>query len=255
MKKREWVEKFDANVKELVTNYVDEQDFHTLETPLKSQQQYKIDLKEKLMANLNFASLMRGYIHSIQLIEEELMEKLDAAQLKKTLTEIAIAFERLGNLQRKYSDHDLLDQGEMSTLDLDLPLWTALYGISTETLMQIYEIVSKYYHQDRIDDAKDLLQTILLFAPTISSFWNALGFCCQQQGNFEQAINYFTISEEVDPNFLETYFYLARCYMKMNQKSLAKRQAEKLMHHIQAFDESQSYWLQQVKQLNDELSY
>lgn len=248
MQQEEWIQQFNHDFQVLIGDYVQKQDFHALETPLKTGQQLKSELREKLIKQNKFENLSHGIFNAVDLINEYLETNGTKEQREKIHAELVSAFKIL----KETSGETPSDK--MTKLDPDQSLWTALYGISDETLLLIYDIVLKCYQNNEIENAKDLLGFLLIFAPILPAYWNALGFCYQTEGNFEQALDYFLIAEELDPELLQTHFYLARCYHVMNQKPAAHVQMEKIVTLLGSTDDSDGHWRNQMELLVDELN-
>lgn len=247
------IRKIEKEMKALVDHYVDEQDFHAVETPLKTDKQFKEELRQRLQEHNNFAAISRGIFNAVELIQSHLLALGKGDQVELIRNELANAFIHLETLQKKHAEHPE-DEAWFNNLNPQIPLWTALYGITDETLVLIYELVLKSFKQHEIQHAKDLLQLLLMFAPTISSYWNAMGFCFQTEGELEKARDHFLISNEIDPSLIETYFYLARCYQRLNQPELAQDQIDKVSQRISSSKELSHLWKIHVEQLTSELS-
>lgn len=243
---------FDQKLRVLIEEYVQQQDLHALETPLKSEKQIKNEFREKLLKQYSFSSVYKSFVNAIKLINAQLSELNDEKQTGKVKDELEHAFKTLSEIFRKRLEHEDVDW--MNQWDPNTPVWAALYGISTETLLMIYEMVLTCYQNQEIENAKDLLQILLIFAPTVPAYWNALGFCFQAEGNFDQALNYYLTAEEIDEDQIETHFYLARCYAALNKKPLAQEQIDKLFKLIGASKEIKEQWENSVERLADEIS-
>lgn len=147
------------------------------------------------------------------------------------------------------SSEILIDQ-----LDPDVPFWKSLFGLSDETLVWIYDVVLEYFKNNEIENSKDILQILLMFAPTVPAFWNALGFCFQREGDLDQALDYYLNAESIEEDLPETHFYLARCYLAMNLRPLAREQVEKLFKLIEKSNELRNSWEKPINQLANEIS-
>lgn len=251
---QEKIKAFEAKIKPVIEEYVNNQDFYLLASPLKTEHQYRLAFKEQIAKELNLTSLLQKYMKGINLLKIELLEKNDTYLMLKVLNEVEQAFKKIQEIQKNYStseDKEALAQN--SLIDADQPLWTALYGLSSETLLLIYELAIKNFNNHACEDAKNLLQLLLTFSPTVSSYWNAMGYCYQNEGEYAKALNYYLMAEEIDPNFLETQFYLARCYQSMHQQGLALESLEKLWSFIQTSPEVKEEWEGHVRKLANEI--
>ena len=208
--------KFDSEMKAYIENFVNKQDFRAIETPLKKNQAYKDEIKHKLYSMYSSQKLIKDMCGSISLINKYLTNE-------KVRYELENAFDHFERIKNQYMDSKgcWLDHIELNTKP-----WV-LFGLSVDSLLTIYQIVLKCYENKEIDHAKNLLELLLIFAPTISSYWNALGFCFKEE-SLEMALDYYLISLQIDPHHVETYFYIAHTYLAMNNRNLAELQLEKL---------------------------
>ena len=250
MKQDESISQLNSEFKELIEDYVQKQDLRALETPLKTNEMLKNELRNKLNKEHNFEAISRGVFNAIDLIHEHLTFLGNTQQTDKVHQELMTAFKSLKEITDKNQEAEKLSQ-----LGPETSLWTALYGISDETLLLIYEMVLKCDEKNEIVNAKDLLSLLLIFAPIIPSYWNALGFCYQKEGKYEMALRYYTISQQISPETLDTYFYLARCYHAMNQKSLALEEVDKLHKQLDSLKvQSNDAWRHQAEKLTQEIT-
>lgn len=250
MKQDEAIAQLNAEFKEMIEDYVQQQDLRALETPLKTNEMLKIELKNTLNKQHNFEAISRGVFNAIDLIHDHLKFLGNPKQTNKVHQELMTAFKSL-----KENTLKNLEIENMSPLSAETSLWTVLYGISDETLLLIYEKVLQCYEKNEIVNAKDLLSLLLIFAPIVPSYWNALGFCYQKEEKYEMALKYYTISEQISPEILDTHFYLARCYNAMNQKSLALEQVDKIVKQLDSLKvSSNDSWRNQAEKLAQEIT-
>jgi tetratricopeptide (TPR) repeat protein len=252
MQEKEWISQVDAEMQSLIEEYVLQQDFHALETPLKSDQQLKNDLRSHLKETYNFKSLSDGIRNAIDLIRAETKTHRDTAKEEKVEQELAHAFTAFNEFYQKRKENALYQ--EASKLEAHESLWTKLYGISDETLLIIYNLVLKCFKNKEIENAKNLLRILLLFAPIVPAYWNGLGFCYQTEGDSEQALRNYLLAESIDPEHFDTHFYLARCYLAMNNKTLAKEQVEKLNKLVAASPQLKGQWENAIAQLEQDIN-
>ncbi len=252
MPNTDWVKQLDSEIQSLVEEYVKLQDFHALETHLKKDKQFKDELRADLFKKFNFQTFTKGMVNALQVIRIYLPSVCADRQRAQIQQEIEQAFKKLGEIAQKAS-LQANNQEETNSLNQNMPIWTAVFGISDSTLLTIYEIVLKCFNNHEIENAQDIIGLLLLFAPTIPSYWNALGFCCQERGNFEEALNFYLMAEDIDQNHMDTHFYLARCYIALNQKLLAQEQVEKLYKLVNTSKEMLDQSANQVEQLAREI--
>ena len=246
----EELQKFDHDIKSLIEDYVEKQDLSLLQTPLKTNNQLKDELRDKMQQAFSFAALNRGIFNAVDLMTNHLMAFGSVNQLEAIREELGNAFINFAELQKKHQDD--VDYEWLNQLDPEVPVWTSLYGISSSTLLLIYGIALKCLENREVSNAKDLLELILIFAPSVSSYWNAMGYCYQLEENYDRAIHYFLISQEIEPELPETYFYLINAYKRTGQKSLALDQLNQLQQKIP--QEDLLKWQAVIQELNKEIS-
>ncbi|QLH36277.1 MAG: tetratricopeptide repeat protein [Parachlamydiaceae bacterium] len=182
-----------------------------ISTPLKTEKQIKAQLREAFNECFNEENLIEFYRQCHELIYKHLQncDLFTQEKIKNEFLNIKIA----------------VDWDSTSS-------FRGLQGLSDETLLVIYQVALNLFETQRFDQSKQLLSMLLLFASKISSYWNALGYVYQTEGNFESAITCYSKSLETDPDNIETYFYLARCYLQMQQSYLAKQQLDNLREYL-----------------------
>lgn len=251
MQTNDQIKQFDSDMSLLIDEYIKHQDFHAMETPLKTEAQCKQTLKNRLLGEYNFTAISKGIFNAVHVINQYLSQSEKIKDRKKIQSELSTAFTKLIELYGQTKTNKNPDL--LKNLEHDLPLSLALFGISNETLIEIYEIYLQCFKNKEIENSKDLIQLLLIFAPTIPAFWNALGVCFQNEGNFDQALNHYLIAEEINPSLVETHFYLARCYINQKNHPLAKEQVEKLFKLMNDSQDLKNQWEHAVHELAYEI--
>lgn len=91
MQQNQWIDQFNSEMRSIIEEYVNEQDFHAIETPLKSDKQFKNELKNALLEENNFAVISRGIINAVDLLDAQLMNVSDDNQREKISNEFEVA--------------------------------------------------------------------------------------------------------------------------------------------------------------------
>lgn len=237
---------FDAEMQSHIDRFVSTQDFQVIATPLKTSEQYKAELKDRMTRDYSYQNIMPSLSSSAQLINQHLIFHVDKAQSEKIKCELSNAFDHFNEIRNpsSVSAEDFWKEH----IKCNTKPWTLL-GISKETLLTIYEIALVCFDRNEMTQAKSLLKLLLVFAPTIPSYWNALGFFYQKEKDLEAALQHYLFSEQVDPDHLETYFYISRCYLAMNQYLLAYEQVDKLIKLMNLSPELKKHWQSDVEKL------
>lgn len=245
MTEKKGIEQFNSEMLALINDYVDKEDFNALATPLKSALQIKNEVREQLVKALSYESFAKGVDNAVQLIQSHLETITDPQLTEKYVEELNHGFKAIVEFYGNTSD----DQKEdwMNRWNPEIPIWKEIFGVSDETLLMVYDIVLEQFNRNQIENAKDLLQLLLMFAPTLPSYWNALGFAYQKEGKLDHAVKQYLMAEELNPELLDCHFYLARCYMEMNKKCLAKEEVEKLSKLCASLNDEES--MMQVEEL------
>ena len=64
----------------------------------------------------------------------------------------------------------------------------------------------------------------------------------------------YKASLQIDPNNLETYLYMGRCYLAMNHYGLAQEQVEKLRTAVDSSFELNTNWAFHIEKLDKEIA-
>jgi tetratricopeptide (TPR) repeat protein len=238
----------------IIEDYVKEQDFHAIATPLKSDEHHKRELKQKLKDELCYESVVRSLTNSMDVIIDYLNLHENDSQADQVVREVSESMSYFKAFKEKVDEENISIMDWVEKNDPTARTWSLFYGVSDETMLYLYKIVRENFNQKKYTQAKDLLQLILVFAPGISSYWNALGFCFQQEGLFDEAIKKYLIAKEMDPEDLETYFYLARCYKQQNDLKASQEEIDELTHLINQTVELKEDWSQHLDSLKKDLS-
>jgi hypothetical protein len=240
---------FESSVQQYIDECVKAQDFHVIETPLKTDAQYKAEMKHRLKDELTYANLIGSHELAIETIRQYLSTVDDKEQKERVEIEIANSMDHFKEFRDLFLKQELPIEEWIEKNNPEAKTWSLFYGISDDTINFLYDIVLKKISESELAEAKGLLQLMLLYAPGISSYWNALGFCLQKEGHYEEALVNYQMAKEMNATNLETYFYLARCYHAMNNFILAEEQVEQLKQLISESDELRKEWELHVKNL------
>lgn len=247
-----FAQNFDEQCNSIIETYVNEQDLHVLETPLKSEQSFKIELKERMREDFCYAALSRSIFNALTLITRYLMENFDSDKAAQIHEEIGQSFEQFQKSQEIYLKGSENEKAILDNKEAQNKPWV-LFGLGDDTLFIIYDVVMKCFNEKDLEGAKDILSLLLIFAPNISSFYNAIGFAYQQEKQFDKAINHYLIAQEIDPDNLETKFYLARCYLEKGQNIESLQTVENLRNIVNASEALKVRWASHVEKLNNDI--
>ena len=242
-------EEFDEKLKESVHEMVSKLDFNAIATPLKTDFQIKNELENKINNNLKASHLSENLENALVLIDDYLKVSESQEIREKVNREILQSIKHFQKVNKEFVSQSLDFETWISSKNK--PTWTVLYGVSTETILLMYKPVLELVKVENYEGAKTILLLILFFAPDVSSYWNALGFCLQQQQNLDEAIHFYNISKEINPENLETYFYLARCYKQKEDLSSAFEELNQLKTELQKNVELKEDWKNSILELEN----
>ena len=91
-------------------------------------------------------------------------------------------------------------------------------GIPQEQLEALYALGYNLYTAGRYEDSRTVFQGLCLYDQTDSRFWSGLGASLQGGGQFEKAIDVYSMAAMTtglaDP---APIYYAAQCYLKMGR--------------------------------------
>lgn len=204
---------------ELIGSRVEEllQDDHYyqgLATSLKPAEVIKNEHRQQLLKALKMDDLQKHLIHAEELIKENHSDKF-----KKVIEEIEHSNE---HMVKYYEQH----RTELESKGTDPVLLKDIYGISNDSLSQIYELSKQYVTKKDFSNAESLLTYLTILAPDIIAFWISLGICFQALHKEWEAINIFNIAKILDQTDPAAYIYAAESYLNLKENDKAKMEID-----------------------------
>lgn len=98
-----------------------------------------------------------------------------------------------------------------------------------QTFKDKYEKALSFYKNGIFKKAKDLLIELTLENPTIWQFWFALAKTLQNLQEYKKAITCFNIALILEAKNANAHFYLAECFLSLNEKIQAKKALKKAL--------------------------
>lgn len=244
---------FDEQIDSMIDSFVSEQDFKAVETPLKSEKQHQIELKNRLKEDLCYAKLSKQIFNAINLINQYVTEKFDREKAELLMAQIGNSFDQFSVNQEKYTTGTNEDKALLNAKGAEMKPWV-LFGLDDNIVIMVYDVVLQCFKKNDIQGAKDILTILLMYAPSVSSFWNAMGYTLQLEHHYEDALNQYAISEEVDPDNVETKFYIARCYLAQHRTNEAKHKIDEIRHAVEHSDDLKTIWSGHIEKLQMDIS-
>jgi Flp pilus assembly protein TadD len=121
-------------------------------------------------------------------------------------------------LQQRDGKLDSAAREYQLALKLNVASERPLVGVAADCYLLLGEVAS---NKGRMQESLDDYQQALRVAPGDSLAYKALGIVYFPRGNYAKARGYFEKAVALDPNELESRFYLGTCYLKLNEPRLA----------------------------------
>ena len=125
--------------------------------------------------------------------------------------------ERIANEMVKGCDQWIDDyaapQKEMK-LESGMSLQKSL-GYSNETLRTFYQCGKRLYGEDRMEDARDVFEMILMLNVGFKDAWTACGMAEQKLKNHQTAVEYYMIASNLDSQNPTILYWLTTAFLAM----------------------------------------
>src|SRR5208283_426287 len=124
-------------------------------------------------------------------------------------------------LQQRDGNLDAAAEEYQLALKLNQASERPLPGVTAECSVLLGEVASSH---DRVQEAISDYNQALRAVPGYSPAYKALGIIYFPRGDYAKAQGYFQKAVALDPNELESRFYLGTCYLKLGDPRLAAAQ-------------------------------
>jgi len=203
--------------------------YEYLATPLKSAKLMKMQEKQELVEFLQFKPLHSNLQGAEELIRSTLSGLVSDVEYQRVIVELNDAvshyFEKIDSLQQEESG---LSESAISQQNL--------FGISDDTLMHVYTLMTDFVKKNEFEKAISLLIFLEVLAPYVSSYWVAHGVCLQALQKDSEALQVFEVAKLIDPGDPEAYFYSIECYKALHEKDRAKDEIAALMEVVERLE-------------------
>jgi tetratricopeptide (TPR) repeat protein len=228
---------------ERVDNFVESQDYHYLETSLKSSNTIKQQYKEELN-QFKSTVLIDQFIQTLEYMSKHLPEicnDKEIKQIKKEFEEANQTF--VQNLNKAM---------EFNEIDENLK-FQEMYGFSNQTLQCIYRLGNHCFTHHQLIEAKQIFNLLVYLAPHVSSFWIALGICYYQEKKITEALAFLDIAEHINPKNPLIYIYKCECLLIEDQHSQVQNELKKIED---LFEDSslKDQWVAQYESLKNKMN-
>lgn len=207
-----------------VESLLQEDDYYQyLATPLKSAAMCKQDHKAQLSEFFKFKEFNERMKRAQDLITNALPSFVTSEAFLKIKEELD-------------NSSDYFNRFIESAEDLDRPiLLQEMFGLSDETLLQIYAFGRNLVEKKNFQDACAIFALLATLAPHVSSYWIAEGACMQGLNQHEEAIAAFNGAKLLNPldpapiaYSIESYHILKDTTQEKIERELLKNVLESL---------------------------
>lgn len=249
MANNDFVKHLDKILHEKVDQFLSETDVTSQETPLKKPDQIKQEFKER------FFDFVYSMSQSLTRAQEHIQEDLKFVATPEECSQAEAEFQKVGTTFFAYiANFEQSQMGkEAENFHFDVKAtetFQKIFGFSDQSMLLFYKLTTYYAEKKEFGKSKDLLHLLLSLNPRISSYWVAMGVCCQREQKFDEALSYFKNGALINEKNPSPNLYAAACCLEMQDKSQAKemlKQAEWTLDNLEA--DEQKRWQPWVNSL------
>jgi len=239
-------ELFDEFVSSRVDELLEDEDYYQqMATNLKPASVIKQEHRELILKQLKMEELHTQLVMAEELIQEHLAE-VDPNGYQKVIEELDNGSEHLMAFTPESSSETEEEKEEEKPV-----LLQAVFGISDESVKQIYALARYYAEKNEYSNARALFTYLTMLAPNQMIFWVLLGVCFQALNLDQEALETFAIVKALNPSEPASYIYSAESYLKLKEKGKAEQEMDEvkpfLEQHPGPWKESLDYVLQELK--------
>lgn len=211
-------------------------------TPLKSEAMLKKTYHEELI-NLFKLSDARATLEAAEkIILVEMPNFTSPEKFEKIKQEIVRSGEHfvqfvntLSNEKVKNSENPILLQ--------------QVFGLSNESLLQIYNFAANLVKKERFDEAACIFALLSTLAPHVSSYWIGQGACLQALGKHDVALVAFEVAKCIKADNPSTLVYTIESYLALKDKEKAASEMKLLKKIVCTFEsDEKNYWMKRINE-------
>lgn len=213
-------------------------------SPEEAKEQFKQTLRESLdskkTAQRNNAGFNLILKHLGEYPNDRLcLKELEGAanMLRKEMEKVlGKNFEKMNEMMEKNVDFRKLNEAiSLEPKGAEEGLSASLadsWGISSDTLATFYDIGTKLYQEDQLEEAA----SVFTFMSSLDNYnhqvWLSLGLCHLRLQEWHQAVQAFTMASVMIPEDPLPYLYTIDCYLALNDMPNAKASLEMAEHFL-----------------------
>lgn len=111
-----------------------------------------------------------------------------------------------------------------------------MFGLSDETLIQIYAKSVELIENKNFEEAFTLLVFLTTLAPHVPSYWIAEGVCLQNLTRHAEAIEVFNVVKLLGASHLESFTYAIESHLALKNKDGAKQALEEFKEALNSYE-------------------
>lgn len=147
-------------------------------------------------------------LHDLLLQELATLSNTEKEEIKKEFT---TALERLSKINA--SPEGLIKDPKILSSDT----WQGFLGLSSKTLLWLYQIGRQHYEQNRLEEALTFFQLLIMLNTLDCDHWIGLGFTQKSLSQLPEALNSFAVALILNPKNPMPRYQSAKLYLQLGQ--------------------------------------
>lgn len=242
--------KLDVLLEELIESQVDgliQEDayYEMFATPLKPASSFKSDHRKQLIEFFQLKELRSQLEVAPSIILDLLPSYVSAEEFSKIKEELdqsgAHFLQFIETIEEKSDDKPILFQ--------------EMFGLSDDTLIQIYDLAVDLVKKGNYKDALTLFVFLTTLAPHVPSYWIAQGACLQALDRHEEAVAIFGAAKFLNPQDPAPLAYSIESYLILKEKEKVKEELQLMKEVVSNLPKDEkAKWEPKIKEIESSLS-
>lgn len=180
---------------------------------------------DKFSFILNIANMpdaQKGLIGQMFSAEAEQYEELLSEEVNDpSLRSKRVVIQYIQDLYRFFRLHPLRNEiGDIFSLPLEFHL-TSVFNLLVDDTARLKAVASFYFDNDHYDEALRIYQLLEMKGESYAELFEKSGYCCQQKGNYQDAIVCYRKADLFDTNRIWLLGKIAQCHLKLTDTRAA----------------------------------
>lgn len=180
---------------------------------------------DKFSFILNIANMpdaQKGLIGQMFSAEAEQYEELLSEEVNdSSLRSKRVVIQYIQDLYRFFRLHPLRNEiGDIFSLPLEFHL-TSIFDLLIDDTARLKAVASFYFDNDHYDEALRIYQLLEKKGESYAELFEKSGYCCQQKGNYQDAIDCYRKADLFDTNRIWLLGKIAQCHLKLSDTRAA----------------------------------